>query len=80
MHEFSKLKDQAILELQKMNKQASKKQSFSPKIKCNNESNLFKNFTALLSDEDLLIIGLILILHQNHSDKWLFLSLLYILM
>ncbi len=80
MQDFSRIKNEAIKELQEMNKKAAEKQSVVQKISHNSHKNLINSFNLLLSNDDLLILGLILILYQDSFDKWLFFALLYILL
>lgn len=80
MHNFSHLKNQAIKELHEMNKKAAQKQYCIQDSTQNKSKNLLNNFGIDFSGDELLIIALVLILHQDCCDKWLFLALLYILM
>lgn len=80
MQNFSKIKNEAIKELHEMSRKATEKQPFATKISRENNKNSSNNFGLSLSNDDLLILGLILILHQDCYDKWLFLALLYILL
>lgn len=84
MHNFKAAKTRAIDELYEMNKRASKNADFkpqkSPHTPSENGKNLLKNFNLLNSDDELIILGLIIFLSKDCHDKWLFLALLYILL
>ena len=80
MQNFSRLKNEAIKELHEMNKKATEKPPFAQKILLGNDKNSLNNFGLSLSNDELLVLGLIFILHQDCYDKWLFLALLYILL
>lgn len=84
MHNFSKAKLSAINELHEMQKRACKNTDSKPQntglFSTNNDKSASQFFSLPISNDDLVIIGLILILSKDCRDKWLFLSLLYILM
>lgn len=84
MHNFSKAKINAINELNEMHKRASKNSTNTQQNRVKSTAyitnNTFKKFNLNLSDDDIVIIGLFLILSKDCNDIWLFLSLLYILM
>ena len=84
MHSFQKAKTNAINELNEMKKRAcenggvfGEEQLITPH---KNEKVSGKNLGVHLSSDDLIIIGLILILSKDCKDTWLFLALIYILM
>lgn len=84
MHNFSEAKQNAIEQLREMNKKAVQTGD-SPKQDTSKSThkplkNLPNNFAMLSSNDDMLIIGLILILSGDCRDMWLFLALMYILM
>lgn len=84
MHNFAERKNRAIDELKKMNNQAANKNNFCHDIpmktqRFSGKSQSF-NFDFLTSNDDLLILGLILILYEDCQDIWLFLALIYILL
>ena len=84
MHNFLKAKTTAINELHEMQKRAVKSTDTSSqntaKIPINKNKNM-SNFLSLpMSNDDIVILGLILILSKDCHDKWLFWALLYILM
>lgn len=84
MQDFSSIKNRAIDELFKMNKQASKICNNEDKKAEKSSKNRHKITTTnkglSLSSDELLILGLALILSNDSHDMWLFLALLYILM
>ena len=87
MQNFSKLKNQAIEQMRKMNQRASKdcentqsQPSFQAKKQNKSHKILEKNILNIPSNDDLIIIGILLILGEDCRDIWLFLALLYILM
>ncbi len=84
MHNFGAAKKRAIDQLYEMNKKACEntesKSTDPPNSAINNGSNLLKNFNVSVSDDELIVIGLLLILSKDCSDTWLFLALLYILL
>lgn len=84
MHNFISLKENAINEMREMNKKATYKEPLVAKTRQINQNktlkNHQKNFFANMSDDDILIIGLILVLYGDCRDTWLFLALAYILM
>ena len=84
MHNFTTRKNRAIDELKEMNKRATKtdescgdKRVNSP---CNSDNSGRFNITFLTSNDDLLILGLIIILYEDCQDILLFLALIYILL
>ena len=84
MHNFDTAKKQAIDKLYEMNKRATKTNNFKAE---NSANKTTKNAQAptlslnqLLSNDELIIMGLFLILSKDCHDNWLFLSLLYILL
>ena len=84
MHNFSQDKKRAIEQMLDMNKKAVNRESVLPQNTANNVNKSPKNhlskFSMSMSQDDILIIGLILILSGDCRDMWLFLALLYILM
>ncbi|MBR3591338.1 MAG: hypothetical protein IKL46_00590 [Clostridia bacterium] len=84
MQDFSSIKNRAIEELFKMNKQASKvRNSGNRKAEKSGENQhkiTIANGGLSLSSDELLILGIVLILSNDSHDMWLFLALLYILM
>ena len=84
MHNFSQDKKRAIEQMLDMNKKAVNRESVLPQNTANNVNTSPKNhlgkFSMSMSQDDILIIGLILILSGDCRDMWLFLALLYILM
>lgn len=84
MHNFKAAKDKAIDELYQMNRRATEnadlKHQNSSSAPFNNSKKLLKNFNLLNSDDELIILGLIMVLSKDCHDKWLFLALLYILL
>ena len=84
MQDFSSIKNRAIDELFKMNKQASKvRNSSNTKAEKSGENQhkiTIANSGLSLSSDELLILGIVLILSNDSHDMWLFLALLYILM
>ena len=84
MHNFSSLKNRAINELWDMNKRATQnepqKQQNTAQNTHNHIKNLSDSFRLSLSNDDIIIVGLVLILAEDCPDNWLFLALLYILM
>lgn len=84
MHNFSAHKQRAIEQMLDMNKKALQTE---PLLQQNTVPNTHKAFNNLsdnlrlsISSDDILVIGLILILSEDCRDMWLFLALLYILM
>lgn len=84
MQDFSSIKNRAIDELFKMNEQASKISNNSDRKAEKSGENQHKVIAASnglsLSSDELLILGVVLILSNDSHDMWLFLALLYILM
>lgn len=84
MHNFSSLKENAINEMREMNKKAVHTEPLFIKASKVDENKTLKNnqnnFLTVMSGDDMLIIGLILILSGDCRDIWLFLALAYILM
>lgn len=84
MHNFSRDKQRAITEMLNMNKKALKSDAFSADKSAVKPKKLPQNLLAKsglsMSGDELLIIGLILILAEDCRDTWLFLALAYILM
>lgn len=84
MQGFTNLKNRAINELWDMNKRSTqaeqKPAQFMAKSHHQATQNLFGSFGLSLSNDDLLIVGMLLILADDCRDMWLFLALLYILM
>ena len=80
MHNFSNLKNNAINEMLEMNKRARKSAVIPPqnKTKSDKTHELKANFS--FSADELLVLGLVLILSKDCDDNLLFLALLYILM
>ena len=84
MHNFSQDKKRAIEQMLDMNKKALNLEHSLPQNTASNVNEPPKNHSGKLgmymSQDDILIIGLILILSGDCRDTWLFLALLYILM
>lgn len=84
MHNFKAAKKRAIDQMYEMNKKACESNDFKDVERLNsttnNGNNLLKNFNISVSDDELIVIGLLLILSKDCSDTWLFLALLYILL
>lgn len=84
MHNFSRDKQRAITEMLDMNKKAIKSNTFSADKTAaehkNPPKNSFVKSGLSMSGDEILIIGLILILAEDCRDTWLFLALAYILM
>ncbi len=84
MHSFLKAKTNAINELHEMKKRAAENGDYTEQKSStkplNNDKTSLKNFNSYLSNVDLVIIGLLLILSKDCHDTWLFWALLYILM
>lgn len=84
MHNFSKARQTAIDQMWEMNKKAASTGAFDRKDNASNQSKAphihRKKSDIAISDDDILILGLILILSQDCRDMWLFLALLYVLM
>lgn len=82
MHNFYSDKQRAVEQLREMNKRASQKaaktEAKPPESKHNNMPFISPNFSIPLSNDDLLFIGLIMILSKDCHDTWLFLALFYI--
>ena len=81
---FSKLKNQAIEQMREMNCRASKsvdhsqqKSNAQPNI---STQNLLGNIPFPATNDNLIIMGILLILGEDCRDIWLFLALLYIMM
>ena len=83
MHNFSRDKQRAITEMLDMNKKALKSDAFSADKSAVKHKNPPQNSLAKsglsMSEDEILIIGLILILAKDCRDTWLFLALAYIL-
>lgn len=84
MHNFTKAKNHAINELWDMNKRAIKSTdnlNFNRREDIpTHQKNAFKNFVSSISDDEIIIISLLLILSEDCRDIWLFLALVYILL
>lgn len=84
MHNFSDAKQNAINEMRRMNRQArsyaSYEQNSSHKINNSHSKAPTGNTVLPMSQDDMLIMGLILILSQENSDNLLLLALAYVLM
>ena len=84
MHNFSQDKKRAIEQMLDMNKKAVNRESVLPQNTANNVNKSPKNhlgkFSMSMSQDDILIIGLFLILSGDCREMWLFLALLYILL
>lgn len=84
MHNFTARKNRAIDELKQMNQRAPKNdvifKDIPPQTPHLNGKTGHANFNFLSSGDDLLIIGLIIILYEDCHDMWLFLALIYILL
>ena len=80
MQDFSNVKNNAINELFKMSQRASKNGCLPPanSEKCDKSSTDTQSFS--IGNDELLVLGLVLILSNDCSDRWLFLALLYILL
>lgn len=84
MHSFSYRKKCAINELLEMNQKSAQNQGFDANDATlhNTLNNNFSSiiFNILNSPDNLLIIGIIIILYQDCRDYLLFLALIYILL
>lgn len=84
MHNFSAHKQRAIEQIFEMNKKAAQPEAQPQQNTMRNMYNSVKkspnNFGVNFSNDDMLIMGLILILSEDCRDMWLFLALIYILM
>lgn len=84
MQSFSNLKNRAINEMLKMNERAAKTGDSQPEKQEGVKRIPVKNHTEKMSvnfsNDELLVLVLVLILSKDSSDYWLFLALLYILM
>lgn len=82
MHDFYRDKQRAVEQLREMNNRASqnaeKAQAKTPEYTPNRAPFLSPKLSFSLSDDDLLFIGLIMILSKDCHDTWLFLALFYI--
>lgn len=83
MHSFSRDKQRAIEQMLDMNKKASfsergNRQNTDKPIRQQTQ-NSHRGFALDISNDGMLILGLILILAEDCRDKWLFLALVYIL-
>ena len=81
MQNFSNLKNRAINEMLKMNEKASKTTDLKEDNQAKKEQIKHKKtiFDIFFSNDELLILALVLILSKDCNDYWLFLALLYIL-
>ena len=79
MHNFSNRKNNAINEMLEMNKRAKKTADIPPQnnTKCDKTHVPPPGFS--FSADELLVLGLVLILSKDCDDNLLFLALLYIL-
>ncbi len=73
MHNFSQAKQNAINQMLDMNKKA--RQNAPTALK-----NSIGGSLTSISNDTILILGLLLILSQDCSDMWLFLALVYLLL
>ncbi len=80
MQNFSNLKNRAINEMLEMNERAAKTEHFKDECRENANKITTKNKSNSFSNDEMLILALVLILSKDCSDYWLFLALLYILM
>lgn len=84
MHNFSQHKQRAITEMLEMNKKSAQPRAQSQQNTASNGYNSVKklpqNFGIHFSNDDMLIMGLIVILSEDCRDTWLFLALIYILL
>lgn len=84
MQDFSDLKNRAINEMLQMNGRAVKtghsNVEFQEKTKQIPHKIHTENKAVSFSSDEMLILGIVLILSKDCSDYWLFLALLYILM
>lgn len=84
MHNFGDAKKRAINELYEMNQKAAKNADYkaqqTDKSRILNTKNTLGKFNLSLSEDELIVIGLLLILSKDCSDNMLFLALLYILL
>lgn len=82
MHNFTKDKQRAIQQMREMNKRASvsaPKSAAKPHDTAHKHTSFaLQNFSFPLSDDELLFLGLIMILSKDCDDTWLFLALFYI--
>ena len=84
MQAFSNLKNRAINEMLEMNERAAKtvgsKTEKGESVKQNVNKIRIEKGGLSFSNDELLVLSLILILSKDSRDYWLFLALLYILM
>jgi hypothetical protein len=84
MQAFSNLKNRAINEMLEMNERAAKiggsKAEKGESVKQNANKIRIEKGGLSFSNDELLVLSLILILSKDSRDYWLFLALLYILM
>ncbi len=85
MHNFNSQKQMAINQLNEMQRRATAPKEMSATDKKptkkpqKSQENFNKNILSALSDDTLIILGLILILSSDNSDMLLLLALAYIL-
>lgn len=84
MHNFNRDKQRAIQQLREMNKRASvsapKKEAKPHDIPHKRTPFVLQNFSFSMSDDELLFLGLLVILSKDCDDTLLFLALFYIFM
>lgn len=80
MQNFSQAKKLAAEEILNISKRAASTSSKYAQNPLNNMQNNIFNSINLHSDDNLLIIGLIIILYKDSHDILLFLALIYILL
>jgi len=80
MHSFAAAKQIAIEQLHEMSKKAVKPYAQQQHKNDFSANKTIKNFHSSYSNDDLLILSLMLLLYGDCHDKWLFLALLYILL
>ena len=80
MHNFSNRKKNAINEMFEMNKRATKTEEKTHQNASKHEKIQKGKQDFLFGEDEMLVLGLILILSKDCNDMVLFLALLYILM
>ena len=80
MQDFSSLKNNAINELFNMSRRAATTGNLQSPNSVKTDKVTTNKQPFFIGNDELLVLGIILILSNDCSDKWLFLALLYILM
>ena len=80
MHNFDTLKQNAINQLFELNKKSTKNNCEQGNIKPKINYSCATISRPFLSDDEFLIVGLLLVLSKDCQDMWLFLALIYILL